>query len=435
MNSIEKNNKSFLVLNYGCSANRAIAEGLIGKLQRNRYPLAQSTEEADLIIVNTCIVKQNTEHRMKSLLLSLSPNKDIIITGCLPVVMLDWIKQNVPRAQILFPEDANQIISLLEKQLIEDEKSTDPITWSKLYLDGRHNYNPVITAIEVSRGCLSNCAYCIVKKVKGKIRSRSPESITAEISKAIQRGSKEIWLTSQDTGVYGWDLSPRMLLPSLIESITKIEGVFFVRVGMMNPNALERYKSALITQLNNKKIFNFLHLPIQSGSEKILHAMKRRSVISDFISLIDLLREEVSEIVISTDVIIGFPGETQNDFNATKRLIRRVKPTIVNISRYTDRPGTLAAKMSPKISTKIKSSRSRELSEMVQQISSANLKKWIGWEGIVLIDEKGKKSHQVRGRNTSYLPVVLNEGGLLQGQVIKAQIIDSGATYLVGEKI
>ncbi len=435
MNSIEKKNKSFLVLNYGCSANRAIAEGLIGKLQRNGYPLAQSTNEADLIIVNTCIVKQNTEHRMKSLLLSLSPNKDLIITGCLPVMMLDWIKQNLPRAQILFPEAANQIISLLEKQLVEDEMSTDPTTWSKLYLDGRHNYNPVITAIEISRGCLSNCAYCIVKKVKGKIRSRSPESITAEISNAIQRGSKEIWLTSQDTGAYGWDLSPKKLLPSLIESIIKIEDVFFVRVGMMTPNTLKNYKSALITQLNNKKIFKFLHLPIQSGSEKILLAMKRRSVISDFIDLIDLLREEVSEIVISTDIIVGFPGETQNDFKATKRLLRRIKPTIVNISRYTDRPGTLAAKMSPKLSTKVKSSRSRELSEMAHLITSTNLKKWIGWKGIVLIDEMGKKSDQVRGRNTSYLPVVINEGRILQGQVIKAQIIDSGATYLVGEKI
>jgi tRNA A37 methylthiotransferase MiaB len=189
----------------------------------------------------------------------------------------------------------------------------------------------------------------------------------------------------------------------------------------------------LITQLNKKKIFKFLHLPIQSGSDKILHAMKRREVINDFFDLIQLLREEVREIEIATDIIVGFPGETQNDFNATKRLISQIKPTIVNISRYTDRPGTSASKISPKISTRVKSSRSKELSEITHRISSVNLKKWIGWEGIALIDEKGKKSNQVIGRNTSYLPVVVNEGTLLQGQVVKTRIIDSGATYLIGE--
>ncbi|MHA2073229.1 MAG: tRNA (N(6)-L-threonylcarbamoyladenosine(37)-C(2))-methylthiotransferase [Candidatus Hodarchaeales archaeon] len=433
MNNVEKKKKSVIVLNYGCSANRAIAEGLIGILQRNWYPLAQSIEEAELIIVNTCIVKQNTEHRMKSLLLSFSQNKDLIITGCLPVVMLDWINQNLPRAQILFPETANQIIDLLEKQPVKEDKATDPENWSSLYNEGRYYYNPVITAIEISRGCLSNCAYCIVKKVKGKIRSRSPESIITEITNANQKGSKEIWLTSQDTGYYGWDLTPKHFLPSLIDSITKIDGEFFVRVGMMTPNSLEKFKSSLITQLNKKKIFKFLHLPIQSGSDKILHAMKRREVINDFFDLIQLLREEVREIEIATDIIVGFPGETQNDFNATKRLISQIKPTIVNISRYTDRPGTSASKISPKISTRVKSSRSKELSEITHRISSVNMKKWIGWEGIALIDEKGKKSNQVIGRNTSYLPVVVNEGTLMQGQVVKTRIIDSGATYLIGE--
>jgi MiaB-like tRNA modifying enzyme len=435
MNNVENKKKSVKVLNYGCSANRAIAEGLIGILQRNRYPFAQSMEEAELIIVNTCIVKQNTEHRMKSLLLSITHDKDLIITGCLPVVMLDWIENNLPRAQILFPENTNQIIDLLEKQPVKEDKATDPINWSSLYSDGRYYYNPVITAIEISRGCLSNCAYCIVKKVKGKIRSRSPESILAEITSAIQRGSKEIWLTSQDTGSYGWDLNPKHLIPSLIESIVEIKGIFFVRVGMMTPNSLERYKSSLVTQLKNRKLFKFLHLPIQSGSDKILHAMKRREMITDFIDLIQLLREEVKEIEIATDIIVGFPGETQNDFNATKMLINQINPTIVNISKYTDRPGTLASKISPKISTRVKSSRSKELSEITHRISSTNLKKWIGWEGRVLIDDKGKKSNQVRGRNTSYLPVVFNEGTLIQGQVIKTRIIDSGPTYLIGEKI
>lgn len=434
MNSTENRNKSVLVLNYGCSANRAIAEGLIGTLKNKLYPIAESIEDAEVIVVNTCIVKQNTEHRMKSLLLSLPQRKNLIVTGCLPVVMRNWIIQNLPHAKVLLPESANQIIKLLNKESVNEYKIVDPSVWSQLYTDRIHYYNPIITPIEISRGCLSNCAYCIVKKVKGKIRSRSQESILSEIRLVINQGSKEIWLTSQDTGSYGWDFTPKQFLPSLIKSITSIEGKFFVRLGMMTPNILKYFKSELIPQLNNYKIFNFLHLPIQSGSDSILRTMRRKESSNYFIELVSSLRQEVKELVIATDVIVGFPGESIADFNATKKLLQQVKPLIVNISRYTDRPGTTAAKMNHKIPTKIKSSRSKELSKLTRKISETNLKKWIGWKGTALIDEIGKKPGQFIGRNTSYLTVVIEDKLLSLGQLIDIEITDSGSTYLIGEK-
>jgi MiaB-like tRNA modifying enzyme len=434
MNSTDKRNKSVIILNYGCSANRAIAEGLIGTLQRSGHPLADSIEETDVIVVNTCIVKQNTEHRMKSLLLSLPQDKPLIVTGCLPVVMRNWMTEQLPHAKVLFPEAANQIIDLLNEEPVLEKKTVDPSIWSQLYTNRRHYYNPVITSIEISRGCLSNCAYCIVKNVKGKIRSRSQKSILSEILTVVNHGSKEIWLTSQDTGTYGWDLTPKQFIPSLIESIVNIEHNFFVRLGMMTPNTLKYFKSALITQLNNQKIFSFLHLPIQSGSDTILRAMRRKEGSNYFIELVDSLRQEINELVIATDIIVGFPGETKTDFNATKDLLQQVKPTIVNISRYTDRPGTLAAKMSDKIPTKTKSSRSKELSELTRKITTSNLKKWVGWKGIALIDEIGKKTNQYIGRTTSYIPIVIEDKTLSLGQILEVQITDSGPTYLFGEK-
>jgi tRNA A37 methylthiotransferase MiaB len=203
---------------------------------------------------------------------------------------------------------------------------------------------------------------------------------------------------------------------------------------MMTPNNLKYFRSELISQLNNKKIFNFLHLPIQSGSDSILHTMRRKESSNYFIELVSSLRQEVKELVIATDIIVGFPGETIADFSATKKLLQQVKPLIVNISKYTDRPGTTAAKMSPKIPTKIKSSRSRELSKLTKKITETNLKKWIGWKGTAIIDEIGKKPDQFIGRNTSYLTVVIEDKLLSLGQLIEIEITDSGSTYLIGEK-
>ncbi|UCE12272.1 MAG: tRNA (N(6)-L-threonylcarbamoyladenosine(37)-C(2))-methylthiotransferase [Candidatus Heimdallarchaeota archaeon] len=335
MNATEETKKLVKILNFGCSANRAIAEGLTGKLKRQGYLFADSVEEAEIIIVNTCIVKQNTEHRMKSLLKSFSKTKDIIVTGCLPVVMNDWISKNIPNAKVLFPEAANQIGNLLRKFSVEEIKTTPPHVWSQLYSEDRLRFNPVITIIEIARGCLGSCAFCIVKNIKGDIRSRSTESILEETRRAIHNGSKEIWLTSQDSGVYGWDFSPKVFLPSLIDSISRVEGQFFVRIGMMTPKTLERFFSPLITQLRHPKVFTFLHLPIQSGSDSILHAMRRKENKKYFLNLISRLREEVDDLTLATDIIVGFPGESEEDFKETKKLLREAKPLKVNISKYT----------------------------------------------------------------------------------------------------
>jgi threonylcarbamoyladenosine tRNA methylthiotransferase CDKAL1 len=433
MRTLEESKTSIHLLNYGCSANRAIAEGLQGILKRHGYTLANSLEDAKVVIVNTCVVKQNTEHRMKSKLLSLDKTKEIIVTGCLPVVMRDWISKNLPHAKVLFPEVASQIIELLENRSVLETKITTPDNWSQLYSEGHFQYNPIITTIEISRGCLGNCAFCIVRNIKGTVRSRSPESILAEVRTAFDSGSREIWLTSQDTGTYGWDFSPKIYISTLIDSITRLKGKFFLRLGMLTPITLKNFLNPLVQQIHNPKVFSFLHLPIQAGSNSILKQMKRKETRDYFIDLINILRQEIKELVIATDIIVGFPGESEDDFKATKDLLQKTKPLIVNISKYTDRPNTLASNFSDKIPTKIKANRSRELTNLAKEIIQRELKKWIGWEGVVLIDEYGKFANQYIGRNPSYLPIVIENGDLSLGQFVKVSVIDIGPTYLIGE--
>jgi len=421
------------VLNFGCSANQAISEGLIGILKQNQYRITESFEEANTVIVNTCVVKQNTEHRMKSLLLSLALEKNVIITGCLPVVMRDWITENVPAAKVLFPEVAKDIISLLNNHDVPEVKYLDSDVWSQLYLTGRSQYNPIITIIEISRGCLGKCSYCIVQKAKGSLRSRTQDDILREIEQALVLGSREIWLTSQDTGTYGRDLTPQASLTDLIESINRVKQEFYIRIGMMTPYMVQRFLQPLIKNFQSSNLFKFLHLPIQSGSNKILRSMRRKEDCKYFINLITQLKKNIPGLVLATDIIVGFPGETEQDYQSTVDLLRNIQFEIVNISKYTDRPGTEASQLSVKIPTHIKSQRSRELTKICRNITQKKLERWIGWEGKAIIDEYGTKKGQFLGRNTSYLPVLFNNPNLSLGMMVRAEIIDAKAIYLLGE--
>ncbi|MHA2054282.1 MAG: radical SAM protein, partial [Candidatus Hodarchaeales archaeon] len=251
----------------------------------------------------------------------------------------------------------------------------------------------------------------------------------------VKNGSKEIWLTSQDTGIYGWDLTPSIFLPDLINDITKIQNDFKIRLGMMTPYTVQRFSDQLISQINHPKVFSFLHLPIQSGSNKILNAMKRKETREYFVKLIKKLRKNISNLVIATDIIVGFPNETEEDYLLSESLIKSLTPTIVNISKYTDRPGTDSARMKRKIPSKIKASRSKRLTEICKEISRSQLKTWIGWKGNVIIDDVGKEKTQVKGRNNSYLPVVISNATNTIGTIQEVIITDSTTNFLIGEII
>jgi len=398
----KRTGKTATVLNFGCSANRAIAEGISGILRSGGYEVQIFGTDTDVIVVNTCIVKQNTEHRMKSLLLSLPKDRMIIVTGCLPVVMQNWIDNNVPHVKILYPENANEILSLIENQTVNKDKRLDTNVWQRLH-------------------------------AKGHLRSREQSSIIDEVKKAINSGSREIWLTSQDTGAFGWDFTPQIYLPSLVKNIIEIEDNFFLRLGMMTPFTVNKFIQPLITEVNHHKVFSFLHLPIQAGSDNVLQQMQRKETRSYFIELVQKLKSRIPNLVLATDIIVGFPGEREEDYEQTESLLREVRPIVVNISRYTDRPGTQAAKMGSKITTKIKSSRSRRLLRLCQEISRQELKTWIGWTGKILIDEVGKHENQMKARNEAYLPVIISESGKSLGTFHTVTITDATSNFLIGE--
>jgi len=265
--------------------------------------------------------------------------------------------------------------------------------------------NPVIEIIPICEGCLgSPCSYCQVKKARGTLRSYPKEEIIEQAKAAVKDHIPEIWLTAQDTGCYGKDIDSS--LPELLRELIEIKGDFKIRLGMCNPNHALEFLDELIEVYKSEKMFKFLHVPVQSGNDKILKSMKRKYKVEDFGYIVRRFREEIPEITIATDIICGFPGETEEQFQDSLDLIKETKPAVLNISRFWPRPGTVAEKMEDQLHGRDTKKRSSLLTDIAHNIFRMQNERWLNWKGEILIDEKGKDDSWV-GRNLAYKPVIV----------------------------
>ena len=248
-----------------------------------------------------------------------------------------------------------------------------------------------------------------------------------QVKRELADGCKDIWLSSTDNGCYGLDIGTD--LPSLINQVGQIPEKFRVRVGMMNPMFMPRIRNNLLKSFENDKVFRFLHVPVQSGSNNVLNHMKRGHTVETFRNVVRKFRAKFGSFTISTDIIVGYPTETQEDFEKTIELLNETRPDIVNLSRYSQRPGTEAAEMAQLDVLEVKK-RSKQVSELVNSISLKNNKKWIGWKGEVLFDEN--LDNQIKGRNFAYKPIFVKEISEI-GQTRMVKIVDATNHSLIGE--
>ncbi|MBI4131148.1 MAG: radical SAM protein, partial [Nitrosarchaeum sp.] len=238
---------------------------------------------------------------------------------------------------------------------------------------------------------------------------------------------KEIWLTSTDNGCYGFDINTD--LPTLVKAVSEIPQDFMIRVGMMNPMYMPRIKEDLIKSYDSDKVYKFLHIPVQSGSDKVLNDMKRGHTVKTVREVIKKARERFTNFTISTDVIVGFPSETKKDFEKTVEFINEIRPDMVNLSKYSARPGTEAAEWDQIEASEVKS-RSKVIFELINKISLENNQKWIGWKGKVLFDEETNEG--IKGRNFAYKPVVVKEE-IKIGQTRTVEIVDATTRSILGK--
>lgn len=412
---------------YGCSANQSSSEIMKGILARNGFNIVENEKIADIIILNTCVVKEPTIKGIEARIKHFAGQK-LIVAGCMPEVFADRIRELAPGASIISTHHIKYILKAIKN--IREGKRTKFIGKNqeiKLCMP-RVPKNRVIGITQISQGCVNQCAYCLVKNVKGPLFSYPQDMILKDIKNALDAGAKEIWLTSQDNAAYGLD-NGAYQLPKLLRDITSIKGKFLVRLGMMNPSSLLPICDEVIECYKNKKMFKFLHLPIQSGSDRVLKLMNRKYNVKDFISIVGKFRQEFPDITIATDIIVGFPGETEEDFFKTMDLMKKIKPTIINISKFWPMQGTRAAQMK-QIDLKEIKQRASELSELHRKITFEINKECVGKKFRVLVDEKGFGETFI-SRNINYRQIVLKGKDLL-GKTLDVEIVRATNFYLIG---
>ncbi len=408
--------------------NQGDSEIILGDLKEKGHEIVEEPHESELVIVNTCAVTRTTLnkviHRLRELKNS---DKKVVVAGCLPLIdkeKVDNIGEFEAVISCLTTDSIGEIVNRVENGESGIEKIRGE---SKKLSKPRHREDEISSPVPIAEGCVSNCSYCCVKSARGNLRSFESREIVAEIEQEVRKGRKEIYVTAQDTGAYGFDIGTD--LASLLEKISAIPLDFRVRVGMMNPEQAKQILSNLLEAYNSEKIYKFLHLPVQSGSDEILEKMRRNYSVDDFRKVVNGFREKYPDIFLSTDIIAGFPGETEEEFRKSCRLMEEVKPDKINITRFTPMPGTDAKEMD-QIDSEIKKKRSKKLTKIQKKISEEQNKKQIGKELDGLVIKKGKKGgYMVRAQN--YRPIIVDDAS--PGDFVKVKIKDAKSTYLKGK--
>ena len=418
---------------YGCSANIADSEIIAGTLNSHGYNIVHCIDESDLNIIVTCSVKDSTEHKMLHRIKQLTvDNKPLLVAGCLTKTERKKIEKINPNVSLLGPNSLDRSVEAVNltfsnnKIVFLDDSSEEKVNLPRLRV------NKSISIVEIASGCLSNCSFCQTKLSKGNLKSYRPGSIISQIKNDVKDGCNEIWLTSTDNGCYGKDINSNLV--ELLKLCTQIEGDYKIRVGMLNPMYLsEILYDLILVYKNEEKIFKFLHIPVQSGSNKILKQMYRGHDIKIFKKAVYEFRKSIPEITIATDVIVGFPNETEEDFKLTMDLIKEYEPDIINISKYSQRSGTVSSRLK-NIPSDQKKLRSTILHSISREISKKRNTLWKGWIGDVYIDEI--TNTLVQGRNYAYKSVIINNSDTLNlsvGQIIKVKVVDSSQYSLFAE--
>jgi len=420
------------VKNFGCSSNVADGEVLAGCLAEAGFQLTSSESEADLLIYNTCAVKGPTENRIIDALKHAPKDKKIVVAGCLTMISFERLCREAHFDGAVGPAVGKEIVDVVVR-VLAGEKVVDlaAIKDKPLLSLPRHKSNPVVSIVPVNFGCLGSCTYCCVVFARGHLRSYSIKEVVERVQSDYAAGTKEFWVTSQDTACYGRDLGTD--LAELLEALGGLEGDFQVRVGMMTPNRVTDMQNRLVEAFGSSKVFKFLHLPVQSGDDTVLQYMRRFYTAAEFRGIVDTFRAEFPDLTLATDVIVGFPGETAEAFENKLKLLEEVKPDVVNVSKFFARPKTVAARMQDDLVEREEiKRRSTVTAELAKRLSTERNQRWVDWTGEMLVDEKGKMEDSWVGRNFAYKPIAIKNTDNLLGKTLTVKVVEATATYLKG---
>lgn len=446
-------NVHYFILTMGCKLNENDSEKISGMLSQMGYKKAEELSDSDIVIINTCCVRENAEEKVFGKLgelKKLKQEKGIIIAVCGCMMQQEHIvakiKKSYPFVDIIFgthtlhklPEDLYYILT--KKTKLQDVENIEGQVYEGLPIKRENKYQASVT---IMYGCNNFCSYCIVPYVRGRERSRSPQYILEEIQQLADEGTVEITLLGQNVNSYlksekwqelGKEECGVNSFATLLRAINKIEGI--QRIRFISPHPKDFTDDVIEAIRDCKKVCKLIHLPLQSGSTRVLANMNRKYTKKDFLTLVSKMREKIPNVTFSTDIIVGFPGETEEDFKDTLDVIKSVNFEQIYMFIYSRRVGTVADKMENQISEEIKHERFNRLKELFESNISNNNKKYIGTIQNVLVEGTSKNNTQIyTGRTDSNKIVNFKGNNQLIGKIINIKITNEHMWYLEGEVV
>jgi len=427
--------KNIYIETYGCSANQNNSEILAGILSQAGFIITNNIDLADLIIINSCVVKSKTESKIKRRIQDLK-SKRIIVCGCMPET--DFKKLKKIKKDLVFLgtnhfKDIKNLIRDLSENKLDDKKQLEYLSCQseiKLNLP-KIPQNKLISIHQISEGCLGNCSYCKTKLAKKQLFSYPKEEILKSIESDLNNGAKEIWITSQDNAAYGLDRKEKK--PELIELLREILALkhkFRVRLGMMDPNNVIPIIKELIEVYKDKKMYKFLHIPIQSASNKVLKDMNRFYKIEQAEKIIKEFRKVFPDIVIATDIIVGYPSELEQDHKKNLEFIQEYKPDVFNLSKFSSHKQTKAGKLK-QLPGKIIKRRVSELMNEHKITAKKSKEKYKDKTIRVFINER-VSDNLYRARDENYNIIVIQANKEDLGRELDVKITQIGIHSMIG---
>lgn len=445
--------KKYYILTMGCQLNENDSEKLCGMMEKMGYVSTDKYEEADLVVFNTCCVRENAEDKLFGKLGELKRIKEkrgtiIAICGCMMQEkhITDKIRESYPYTDIIFgthtlhkfPEDLYKILE--SKKKMQDVIDIDGEVYEGLPIKRTSNIKASVT---IMYGCNNFCTYCIVPYVRGRERSRNPKDILEEVEQLAKEGYKEIMLLGQNVNSYlrseqwkekGIDYKGINSFATLLRAINKIDGI--ERIRFVSPHPKDFTDDVIEAIAECDKICKLIHLPLQSGSTQVLKSMNRKYTKEQYLKLVEKMKNKIPNLTLSTDIIVGFAGETEQDFEDTLDVVRKVHFEQVYMFIYSRRVGTPGDKMENQIPEEIKHKRFDRLKELVESQIAENNQKYIGTIQKVLVEGPSKNNPELLTGRTDSNKVVIFEGKeKLKDQIIELEIISEHMWYLKGRRI
>ena len=433
---MEKRKVAFLTL--GCKVNQYETNGMIQEFQKNGYEIVEFHEKADIYVVNTCTVTNMSDRKSRQMLRQAKKNNSeaiVVAVGCYVQVAKEDVEKLEEIDLVLGTNEKTNIIKYVEEYMSSKDDSyvtqIDDVMHNQNYGDfGSVTYTEKTRAvIKVQDGCDRFCSYCIIPYARGRVRSRKPESVINEITEIAKNGIKEVVITGIHVASYGKDFKDEYRLIDLLEEINNIDGIERIRLGSIEPLLISEEFIARLTKLN--KICHHFHLSLQSGCSETLKRMNRRYTIEEFEVIVNRLRKAYSDVILTTDIIVGFPDETDEEFEKTFEFLSKIKFYKMHIFKYSPRKGTKAESMKNQISGDIKDVRSKRLLDLSDKNEEEYLKQYIGKEVEVLFEERDGKFY--KGHTANYIMVKYETDDELENKIKNLKVIETEELNLIAE--